>query len=97
LTGKYRDGGPAVDSPRAGGAAKYLDDRGRKVLAALDEVAAAHSVAVGPVALAWLRAQPTIVAPIASASSVDQVPDLLTSATLELTAAEIQSLTDASA
>ncbi|CAN5518575.1 aldo/keto reductase [soil metagenome] len=97
LTGKYRDGGPAVDSPRAGGAAKYLDDRGRKVLAVLDEVAAAHSVSVGSVALAWLRAQPTVVAPIASARTVDQVPDLLTSATLELTAAEIQSLTDASA
>jgi aryl-alcohol dehydrogenase (NADP+) len=97
LTGKYRDNGPAVDSPRAGGASRYLNDRGRKVLAALDQVAAAHSASVASVALAWLAAQPTVAAPIASASRVEQVPDLLASASLALTPDELQALTDASA
>jgi aryl-alcohol dehydrogenase-like predicted oxidoreductase len=96
LTGKYRDGAAAGDSPRAGGAAAYLDDRGRRVLAALDEVAAAHSTAVATVALAWLAAQPTVVAPLASARTVDQLPDLLAVADLRLTDDEIQRLTQAS-
>lgn len=96
LAGKYRDGGPAVDSPRAGSAAAYLDDRGRRVLAALDDVAAAHRTSVAAVALAWLRMQPTVVAPIASARTVDQLADLLASATLELTAAEVDALAQAS-
>ena len=47
LTGKYRDGGAEVDSPRAEGAAAYLDDRGRAVLAALDEIAAGHGAGRG--------------------------------------------------
>lgn len=97
LTGKYRDGGPAVDSPRAAGASKYLDDRGRKVLAALDQISAAHSVSVASVALAWLAGQPTVAAPIASASKVEQVPDLLAIANLALTPDELQALSDASA
>jgi aryl-alcohol dehydrogenase-like predicted oxidoreductase len=95
LTGKYRDGA-AVDSPRAGGASTYLDERGRRVLAALDEVAATHSTAVATVALAWLAAQPTVVAPLASARTVEQLPDLLAVADLRLTADEIQRLTAAS-
>jgi aryl-alcohol dehydrogenase (NADP+) len=92
LTGKYRDGGPAVDSPRAGGAARYLDDRGRRVLAVLDEVAAAHDASVTAVSLAWLRVQPGVVAPIASARSVDQLPDLLAGARLDLTTEELDAL-----
>ena len=72
LTGKYRPGS-VVDSPRAAGATSYLDERGLTVLAALDEVAAAHGVPVAAVALAWLAAQPTVVAPLASARSVDQL------------------------
>ncbi|GAA1803767.1 aldo/keto reductase [Planosporangium flavigriseum] len=95
LTGKYRDGA-AGDSPRASGAAAYLDERGRRVLAALDEVAAAHDTAVATVALAWLAAQPTVVAPLASARTVEQLPDLLGVAQLRLTDAEIQRLTRAS-
>ena len=63
----------AVDSPRAEGAAAYLDERGLRVLAALDEVAATHGVPVAAVALAWLAAQPTVAAPLASARSVDQL------------------------
>ncbi len=93
LTGKYRDDNTDADtSPRAGGARKYLDDRGRTVLAVLDEIAAERGVEVGTVALAWLRQQPTVVAPIASASTVEQVPGLLASATLELTPAELDRL-----
>ena len=67
LTGKYRPGGEEVDSPRAEGAAEYLDERGERMLAALDEIAAAHGVEPAAVALAWLREQPTVLAPIASA------------------------------
>lgn len=63
LTGKYRPG-TTVDSARAAGAGKHLDtERGRRVLTALDEVAAAHEVPVATVALAWLAAQPTVAAP----------------------------------
>jgi aryl-alcohol dehydrogenase-like predicted oxidoreductase len=96
LTGKYRDGAAAGDSPRAGGAAAYLNERGRRVLAVLDEVAAAHSTAVATVALAWLAARPTVVAPLASARTVEQLPDLVAVANLRLTADEIQRLTQAS-
>lgn len=97
LTGKYRDENADADtSPRASGARKNLDDRGRRVLAVLDEIAAAHNASVTSVSLAWLRQQPTVAAPIASASSVEQVPDLLASATLELTADELAALTTAS-
>jgi aryl-alcohol dehydrogenase (NADP+) len=95
LTGKYRDGSPAVDSPRAGGAARYLDDRGRRVLAALDEVAAAHGTSVTAVSLAWLRVQPGVVAPVASARSTAQLPDLLAGACLDLTTAELDALSAA--
>jgi aryl-alcohol dehydrogenase-like predicted oxidoreductase len=97
LAGKYRDGGAPVDSPRAGEASAYLDDRGRRVLATLDEVAAAHSASVASVALAWLRVQPTVVAPIASARTPQQLVDLLASASLELTADEVGGLSAASA
>src|SRR5690606_23658883 len=97
LTGKYREGNEAEDtSPRASGARAYLDDRGQKVLAALDEIAAAHDAPVTAVSLAWLRQQPTVVAPIASASTVEQVPALLAGATLELSADEVERLTSAS-
>ncbi|NKY12309.1 aldo/keto reductase [Cellulomonas hominis] len=96
LTGKYRDGGPAVDSPRAGGASRYLDDRGRRVLAVLDEVAAAHGTSVTAVSLAWLRVQPGVAAPIASARSVEQLPDLLAGARLVLADDELDALAAAS-
>ncbi|WP_073952154.1 aldo/keto reductase [Streptomyces kebangsaanensis] len=97
LTGKYRPG-TTVDSARAQGAAKHLDtERGRKVLAALDEVARAHDAEVATVALAWLAAQPTVAAPIASARTVLQLPALLGVAELRLTEEEIGKLTRASA
>ncbi|MEU1543939.1 aldo/keto reductase [Actinacidiphila glaucinigra] len=96
LTGKYRPG-VTVDSPRAEGAGAYLgSERGPRVLAALDEVAAAHGVEPASVALAWLRSQPTVVAPIASARTPGQLSALLASMDLELTAAELDQLTKAS-
>jgi aryl-alcohol dehydrogenase-like predicted oxidoreductase len=97
LTGKYRPGA-TVDSARAQGAAKHLDtERGRKVLAALDEVARAHDAEVAAVALAWLAAQPTVAAPIASARTVEQLPALLKVADLRLTEDEAGKLRQASA
>ncbi|MHC3471110.1 aldo/keto reductase [Streptomyces sp. 7R007] len=97
LTGKYRPGA-TVDSPRAGGAGAYLSsERGQRVLAALDDIAAAHGAPVATVALAWLAAQPTVAAPIASARTVDQLPALLGVADLTLTQAELNTLTQASA
>ncbi|WP_371653860.1 MULTISPECIES: aldo/keto reductase [unclassified Streptomyces] len=97
LTGKYRPG-QHVESARAGSAAKHLEtDRGAKVLAALDRVAQAHGAEPASVALAWLAAQPTVVAPIASARTVEQLPALLAVADLELTDAELSELKTASA
>ncbi|MFJ6696965.1 aldo/keto reductase [Streptomyces sp. NPDC091272] len=98
LTGKYRADGGEVQSARAEGAAKHLEtERGRKVLTALDEVAGAHGAEVATVALAWLAARPTVVAPIASARTVEQLPALLAVADVTLTDAELTKLTSASA
>ena len=97
LTGKYRSKDDAGKSPRAGGALSYLDSRGERVLAALDEVAAAHGTSVTSVSLAWLGAQPTVAAPIASARTVEQLPDLLAAVSLELTPVELAALAEASA
>ncbi|MFJ9713435.1 aldo/keto reductase [Streptomyces sp. NPDC101234] len=97
LTGKYRPG-TTVDSQRAGRAAQYLEsERGQKVLTALDEVAETHSAPIPTVALAWLAAQPTITAPIASARTVEQLPPLLAVADLHLTEEDLKKLTTASA
>jgi len=97
LTGKYRSAADLGKSPRGGGVSGYLEGGGLGVLAALDSVASAHGVAVASVALAWLRTRPGVVAPLASARTVEQLPDLTASATVDLTAAEIASLDEASA
>jgi aryl-alcohol dehydrogenase-like predicted oxidoreductase len=98
LTGKYRPGGAPPDSVRAEGAGAYLSTaRGPAVLEALDAVAAAHGVSVAAVAIAWLRVQPTVLAPIASARTPEQLADLLPGARLELDAAELAQLDAASA
>jgi len=97
LAGKYRPGGEEVDSPRAEAARAYLDRGGAAVLEALDEVAAAHDASVAAVALAWLRAQPRVVAPIASARTTEQLEQILPVATLDLRAAEVERLSAASA
>jgi aryl-alcohol dehydrogenase-like predicted oxidoreductase len=97
LTGKYRPG-TDVDSARTGSAAAYLDDeRNLRVLTALDEIAAAHDTEVATVALAWLAAQPTVAAPIASARTPSQLPALTASAHLTLTKEESTRLTELSA
>jgi aryl-alcohol dehydrogenase (NADP+) len=88
LTGKYRDGAQ-VDSPRAEGARAYLDDRGRAVLADLDEISAAHDTTVAAVALAWLRSRPHVVAPIASARDTEQLAQILPAVDLTLTGDEL--------
>ncbi|WNV91249.1 aldo/keto reductase [Umezawaea sp. Da 62-37] len=95
LTGKYRPG-VDVDSPRAAGAAKYLDDRGLRVLAALDEISAARATSVAAVALAWLTAQPTIPSVLASARNTEQLEALLPVLDLTLSNAEVDRLTNAS-
>jgi len=91
LSGKYRPD-VAVKSQRARIAEKYLDDRGLAVLAALDEIAAAHVVSVAAEALAWLRRQPTVAAPVASARTVDQLAELLAMVDLELGEDELSRL-----
>ncbi|WP_441251458.1 aldo/keto reductase [Kitasatospora sp. McL0602] len=97
LTGKYRPGGGPVDSGRGHGAADFLSDpRALRVLAALDKVAESHDVAVATAALAWLIAQPTVAAPIASARKVEQVPALLAAMQLRLTAEDLELLDAAS-
>jgi aryl-alcohol dehydrogenase-like predicted oxidoreductase len=92
LTGKYRPDGEQIDSPRAAGAAEYLDERGERMLSALDAVAAAHGVEPAAVAIAWLGAQPTVLAPIASARNEGQLGPLLTAVELTLDADELARL-----
>ena len=96
LTGKYRPNGDSVDSPRAESARAYLDRGGEGVLEALDDVAAAHGTTVAAVALAWLRGQPTVAAPIASARTTGQLEGILPAATLELTPEELERLSASS-
>ena len=95
LTGKYRPG-TAVDSARAGKAGAYLENpRAVDLLGVLDDVAADRGVSVTAVSLAWLAAQRTVAAPIASASRVEQVEDLLAAARVELTPQELEQLSAA--
>ncbi|MFD6432864.1 aldo/keto reductase [Streptomyces venezuelae] len=97
LTGKYRAGAP-VEGARSSRVEAYVGtERGDRVLAALDEIAQAHGAQVPTVALAWLAAQPTVAAPIASARTVEQLPALLAVGELELTEADLAALNAASA
>jgi aryl-alcohol dehydrogenase-like predicted oxidoreductase len=73
--------------------AKYLDEAGQRMLGTLDEIAAAHTTTVAAVALAWLLADATIAAPIASARTKEQLVDLLPSVSLRLSTGEISRLT----
>ena len=91
LTGKYRPG-KLVESVRAGGVAAYQYERGWTLLAKLDEIAADYDVSVSAVALAWLRAQPSVVAPIASARTVEQLEEFMP--LVELNESELQALTN---
>ena len=96
LTGKYRSPADATKSPRGQGiVSKYLDDRGHRILAALDAVAARTGAAPAEIALAWVAAQPAVAAPIASATSIEQLQSLVRSARLQLSAEDLQELTEA--
>ena len=97
LTGKYRSEADLAKSPRGGGVKRHLGDRGFRILDALDAVSAAHGATPAQVALAWLMAQPVVAAPIASATSLDQLKEILGAARVKLEAAEIEALTAASA
>ena len=97
LTGKYRSEADLGKSPRGGGVKKYLNERGFAVLKALDQIAARHKATPAQVALAWLIARPSVTAPIASATSVDQLQDIMKAAQLKLSATDIAALDTASA
>ncbi len=98
LSGKYRSEADLAKSAARGGAVrKYLNPRGMRILAALDAAAAAHGATPAQVALAWLMARPGITAPIASATSVAQLQELMGAAQLTLAWEEIAALDLASA
>lgn len=98
LTGKYRSTDASGQaSPRAGAAAEYATPEGLAVIDALAGIGEAHGVSIASTALAWLRAKPAVAAPIASASRVDQVADLIAGATTDLTAEEVAVLDRVSA
>ncbi|VTU32415.1 General stress protein 69 [Variovorax sp. PBL-H6] len=98
LTGKYRSEADAAKSARgASTTKKYLNPRGLRILAALDEVAAMHRATPGQVALAWQIARPSITAPIASATSLQQLEELVGAAQLTLDPEAIALLGEASA
>ncbi|MET0504882.1 MAG: aldo/keto reductase [Luteibacter sp.] len=98
LSGKYRSEADLAKSKARGGKVKaYLGERGFRVLEVLDDVAEAHGATPAQVALAWVMAQPSIVAAIASATTVEQLADIAKSASIQLTGAQLAALTDASA
>ncbi|HEY3271942.1 MAG TPA: aldo/keto reductase, partial [Geothrix sp.] len=83
-------------SPRGGGVKGYLNERGFRILRALDDVAARHGAKPAEVALAWLMARPGVTAPIASATSLGQLDSLIQAASLALAAEDMAALEDAS-
>jgi aryl-alcohol dehydrogenase-like predicted oxidoreductase len=97
LSGKYRSAEDATTRPRAGMLKKYFNERGSRILEALDQVAARLGTTPARVAIAWLIARPSLTAPIASATSLDQFHDLVEATRLELDAAAIETLNQASA
>ena len=96
LSGKYRGEADLGQSPRGGGIKAYLNERGFRILQALDEVAQRHGAKPAEVALAWLMARPGVTAPIASATSLGQVDSLIKAASLALAAEDMGALEDAS-
>jgi aryl-alcohol dehydrogenase-like predicted oxidoreductase len=95
LSGKYRPGVTEVDSKRAAGAREYATDKNYSVLTVMDEVAKNHNVSLSAVALAWLRAQPSVSVPIASARTVEQVEEIVQ--VVELSVEEVEKLNGVSA
>lgn len=99
LTGKYRSAADAAKSSARGAAVvrQYLGPRGLRILAALDDIAAGHAATPAQVALAWLIARPSVSAPIVSATTPEQLHDILKAAVLELSSADVAQLDAASA
>jgi aryl-alcohol dehydrogenase-like predicted oxidoreductase len=97
LTGKYRSGDDLAKSARGSGVARYLDGRGMRILAALDEVGGRRAAQPAEVALAWLMQREGVTAPIASATSREQLASLLHAAELQLAAEDVATLEAASA
>lgn len=97
LTGKYRSRDDLSKSVRGGGMAELLEGKGAAVLAAMDTVAAETGATLAQIALAWLAAQPGVTAPIASATSVEQVEELTGSWDLDLSKDQLERLTNAGA
>ena len=96
LTGKYRNENDLNKSQRGQGIKKYLNERGFKILSALDEVAERYHTTPATVSLAWLMVQPAVVAPIASATSIQQLQSLTAAAELQLDKDALDLLTSAS-
>ena len=96
LSGKYRSQADLGQSPRGGGVKAYLNERGARILGALDAVAEGMGAKPAEVALAWLIARPGVTAPIASATSVPQVDSLIKAAAMHLSAADFAALDAAS-
>ncbi|WP_243287579.1 aldo/keto reductase [Geothrix terrae] len=96
LSGKYRSEADLGKSPRGKGVKGYLDARGFRILGALDTVAARHGARPAEVALAWLMARPGVTAPIASATSLEQLDSLIRAASLTLNAEDMAALETAS-
>ena len=96
LTGKYRSRDDLAKSARGGGVAKYLDDRGLRILAALDAVGRRHSAQPAEVALAWLMQREGVTAPIASATSREQLASLVHATQLQLAPEDVEELERAS-
>jgi len=97
LTGKYRKPEDTVDSSRAYRVGSYLDEKGHRILGALDQVAAETGTSPATVAIAWIAAQPGITAPIASATNLRQLDSLIAAGKLQLTKAQIDALNAAGA
>jgi aryl-alcohol dehydrogenase-like predicted oxidoreductase len=95
LSGKYRDAADLRQSPRGFAAKAYMDGRGPAVLAAMDRVAAETGATLSQIALAWVARQPGVTAPIASATTLDQLDELLGSMDLELSADQLAALSAA--
>ncbi len=97
LTGKYRSKDDLSKSPRGLRSIEYVEsERGQRVLAALDEVAGETGAALATVALAWFKAQPGVAAPIASATSVEQLGELVAALRLDLSSGHLERLDQAS-
>ena len=97
LTGKYRTKDDLNKSPRGGGMGKYFDDRGMRILGALDKISGEYHTSPAAVALAWLINRPSVTAPIVSATSLSQLDGLIAAPKIDLGAEAIRFLTAESA